>query len=642
MVTFTQSIPHRTRISKSHHDPHARRSIKGEAFARKVPEERLQIDLVDLDDLRDPIKIGTRETSRLHHVAAFLKRRYGDDQDEEPILEDAQIIFYWMDKCLLGDEIPGGISRLHYRALDQNAEDDDDTDAALKFIWSTNIDFDADQLVKIQCALGKGGTIGSLRSAFASVLEIEDANRIVISARGGLRPGLLQGNNWQVNKIKAWLCRKIWIDIAPPKNYIVLRGVNEEYIYHPPLMGHYHSTDFRTLRDWLLSRIITNVHCRASSRLKVDTDDVTMVCKGRILTKRGRISSGQVVDFELTREVADKFIAEEAWLVPETENCAVCSDDKRVSEIPRHVTRSCEHKSNTCKDCVGQWITSSMETLAWDRLKCPECPQLLQFDDVRAFASPDVFVRYDTLAMKAAVANIRDFKCCKALSCAQHNLPWHKGETCEEFDKRNRKQRKGERASEKKVKDITKPCPQCQKDVYKFSGCDHITCVCGHEWCYICLETYYRDRSSFLQCKHKQDCKYFENPPNYEGGRAFMPFLNHMREQRNNQDWQFAPPPPPRPQPPGLDEWRRRPIPANANPFQPQPRPAQPPANEDEHARTQAWIDTNPLQFLMEDFLEPGNNVQLHINHVRRGAFDHGFLGAAALFTMEQLVQRTR
>jgi hypothetical protein len=396
MVMFSQSIPHRAWASRSHHHSHGRRSTKRKADPHVSSERRIQIKLVDLDDLRDPITIGVRETSRLDDVAVFLKHRYDDDGDEEPVPEEAQVKFYWMDKCLLGNEIPSGMSTLHYRVFecdDDDGDDENDQDQTVQVIWSSKVHLSADQLQEVRSAIRKGETVGGLRRILASFLNVQAPNEIVISARGGLRPGLLQGNNWKVNKVNSWLCRTIWIDIAPVNNYFVLKGVNEEYVYHPPLMDNEFWVEVWTLRNWLISRILENVHHRASSRLKVDTDDITLLRKGRILSGHRHVRLGRTIHFEVTRSVADNFIAEEAWLVPQTETCIVCGDDKRVSEMPMQITKSCEHEPNTCKDCISQWITSSMGSLAWDRLKCPECPALLQFEDVKAFADRETFDR---------------------------------------------------------------------------------------------------------------------------------------------------------------------------------------------------------------------------------------------------------
>lgn len=163
----------------------------------------------------------------------------------------------------------------------------------------------------------------------------------------------------------------------------------------------------------------------------------------------------------------------------------------------------------------------------------------------------------------------------------------------------------------------------------------------------MCLETYYRDRNSFLQCKHRKECKYFDNPPNYEGGRAFMPFLNQMN--RDQQFWGRPPglQPRPRQQPLRPGHWPPRPAPNTNNPFRPVPaaEPAQPgdgtqpgPAQP----QPQPQDDVDPVQFIMQDFFGPGGNVQFHDNQLRRDEPDNGFLGAAAMFTMEQLMRRAR
>jgi hypothetical protein len=53
------------------------------------------------------------------------------------------------------------------------------------------------------------------------------------------------------------------------------------------------------------------------------------------------------------------------------------------------------------------------------------------------------------------------------------------------------------------VKMISRPCYHCGKYVSKTSGCDHITCVCKGEFCYMCLGNWYEHKQN--QCYSKRD-----------------------------------------------------------------------------------------------------------------------------------------
>ncbi|KAK6841964.1 hypothetical protein PG987_002824, partial [Apiospora arundinis] len=657
MVRRSQAASHRhTRPphgdhshDSSHHQHHQPREPR---FKREdvAPLYDHQINLADLDGLRPDIRVGIilkGNVSRLSKISAFLRRKYRDDDCF--IEEDAAIIFYHSGDVLRDDRIPPGTTCLHYRVTQRG------TDTKLRLLWNDHIEFHPPEVDELIDGIGNGATIRELRNDIAACLGVDDSARVVVSARDGLRRGLVQGNNWETRRVESWLCQTLFVDLVAEMNYIVMKGVNEEYIYHP--FNCDRGVGSRTLKMWLHDRILTQVRHPKSLRESgpFDLDDISLSLGEKPLGKHSRVSLGSTIEFQLARRAHDQFVQEEAWLVPETETCVVCSDEKGVSEFPARITKTCSHQPTTCGDCIGQWIASSMDSVSWDRLKCPECSGLLAFEDVRAFADPETFQRYDSLAAKAALTSIREFrwclnprcgagqihkadcskvKChaCKKSSCSRHDLPWHKGETCVAYDKRTRRQRKSDKASEKKVKEMTKSCPRCHKDVYKYTGCDHITCVCGHEWCYLCLAEYSHDLNSFLQCKHKRDCRYFQNPPIYEGGRVLRPFLRPPN----------LPPPPP---PPWLGPRQRGPPMFGPLGFAPRPmaqrpleRPPTPtPPLPDQPQR----IDEDPFNFMMRDFAGRGGQAHpLHGNHVNHG--EAGFLGAAAMFDMGQVLQRAR
>ncbi|KAL7628031.1 hypothetical protein AAE478_002227 [Parahypoxylon ruwenzoriense] len=520
---------------------------------RDSSQVRKKIELTDLDSSlsgRQSVRIGINGTSQLGDVAESLKSRYliGDHL----IPKDAEIQFFWDDKRIDGDDVPKGASSLLYRVLPPG------DDGGLRIICSANVKLRRSQIETIAREAREGNSVGSIRETTANLLQpsnekrkhpVQDANQILVEAAGGLKPGPLHGSNWEARKAQTWLCRYLIIEVRTV--FLILRGFNEQYVCHNPhLFNPRGYADVRMLKDWLRLEVLTMANPHGRHRRRISVDDIRLTLRGRAVRKHTHIRSGDIIDFEVPRVVEDKFLRTEAWLVPLSETCTVCGDEKRVSEMPnrRRVTAACEHDSLMCKECVGKWIASSMDTSTWDRLKCPECPQLLKFENVRAFATREVFERYDTLATKAALTSIPEFmwclnprcnsgqihpvgcskaKChaCKHHNCVRHNVPWHKGETCEEYEQRTRIQRRNDKASEQHIKEITKPCPGCKRNIHKYTGCDHVTCVCGHEWCWLCFGTYYRDERQFLQCHHTQECRYHDNPPNYEGGRAFMPFL---------------------------------------------------------------------------------------------------------------------
>jgi hypothetical protein len=70
---------------------------------------------------------------------------------------------------------------------------------------------------------------------------------------------------------------------------------------------------------------------------------------------------------------------------------------------------------------------------------------------------------------------------CHFKTCFVHNLPWHSGETCAQFDlpKDGAKERlEQEVASKALLEQTAKRCPnsKCGVPIVKVNGCDHMTC----------------------------------------------------------------------------------------------------------------------------------------------------------------------
>lgn len=98
---------------------------------------------------------------------------------------------------------------------------------------------------------------------------------------------------------------------------------------------------------------------------------------------------------------------------------------------------------------------------------------------------------------------------CGHKSCTIHNVPWHEGELCADYDVRIAHAKEvatDNAASEAEVAKM-KVCPKCKAPFKKNGGCDHMTCTrCRFEFCHLCLGDYamIREKGNAF---HGEDCK---------------------------------------------------------------------------------------------------------------------------------------
>jgi hypothetical protein len=353
---------------------------------------------------------------------------------------------------------------------------------------------------KINWAVDTGATVGQFRRHIAELMNVSDHNRIVFIARDGMRTGLIQGDAWEFRNIRDWLCTWLSIDVVREDGYVALEGLDRSYIFHPE-PAHMSNTGltFKQVKQCMVERLFKRVHRSGGNNIDIRWSSITCSSRGRKQDSSSRVEWGRTYKFSIPVDGAESIANIESWLLPKTKTCSVCSDDKSIADLPLQITEACSHDVNICKDCTRQWIHSSMESNTWDKLKCPECPSFMKFHDVKRNASREDFTRFDELVLRDAVKNIANFrwclsptcksgqihdatcpkfscKACKARHCVDHDVPWHRGETCAEYDKRNRKRQKDEKASEDTIKKTTKNCPRCKKAVHKWTGCNHITC----------------------------------------------------------------------------------------------------------------------------------------------------------------------
>ncbi|KAI0972964.1 hypothetical protein F4678DRAFT_427463 [Xylaria arbuscula] len=250
--------------------------------------------------------------------------------------------------------------------------------------------------------------------------------------------------------------------------------------------------------------------------------------------------------------------------------CTSCLEWKPETDY-RLATSQCRrgHAPRTCTACFRTWIQRSLEDRG-TRITCVQCPSELDYFAIKEIADEATFERYETLLLNRLLEQDPRFVWCAHAcgsgqshpagadepiltchncfrkTCVVHQLPWHPGLTCLEFDQlvavgemsqsqntsqeqsleeqRNQvllQRARDDEASRELVSRSSKPCPRCHFDIQKAGGCDMMTCEflvayaipplnsgqvtdrgsepfrghvlgsrCGHAFCWLCLSAY--------------------------------------------------------------------------------------------------------------------------------------------------------
>ncbi|THG17462.1 hypothetical protein TEA_006852 [Camellia sinensis var. sinensis] len=113
---------------------------------------------------------------------------------------------------------------------------------------------------------------------------------------------------------------------------------------------------------------------------------------------------------------------------------------------------------------------------------------------------------HECLSTRASSSSQSDNSCvecpvCHRFICVECGVPWHSSMSCEEYQNLP--------LDERDAADITlhrlaesnrwRRCQQCRRMIELIHGCYHMTCWCGHEFCYSCGAGY-RDGQQTCQC----------------------------------------------------------------------------------------------------------------------------------------------
>jgi len=193
--------------------------------------------------------------------------------------------------------------------------------------------------------------------------------------------------------------------------------------------------------------------------------------------------------------------------------CGICFED-----IPQRQLDALYCGHLFCRECMKSYILNTSKY----PLKCPipNCGTEITAEYIQYFVpgNTDLQQRFATNSILGCLGasavpcpscgfmyevdeGRRHVRCisCNSAFCAQCKIVWHSGVTCEEL--------KATREKSDEFKELLqlsstlgwKQCPTCRTVVSKSTGCNHMQCKCGAEFCYSC--------GLKLQLKHEGKCE---------------------------------------------------------------------------------------------------------------------------------------
>eukprot|EP00026_Physarum_polycephalum_P008079 Phypoly_transcript_08157.p1 GENE.Phypoly_transcript_08157~~Phypoly_transcript_08157.p1 ORF type:complete len:466 (+),score=115.76 Phypoly_transcript_08157:163-1398(+) len=189
--------------------------------------------------------------------------------------------------------------------------------------------------------------------------------------------------------------------------------------------------------------------------------------------------------------------------------CKICLETKKIDFM--FVMQQCGH--GFCRECVSGYFTSKINDRV-SPIKCPnyQCKKEATEFDLEMVLDRKMLDKFaDNSFQNAIRKNPQQFSCCptpdcpyiffytpsdspdfgcptcKKRYCLKCRVTYHAGSTCEAYQKWSVENG----MSDDLFRDFVqghkfKQCPQCMHWVEKTEGCDHMTCICAHEFCYRC------------------------------------------------------------------------------------------------------------------------------------------------------------
>ncbi|KAH7239248.1 hypothetical protein BKA59DRAFT_515526 [Fusarium tricinctum] len=208
--------------------------------------------------------------------------------------------------------------------------------------------------------------------------------------------------------------------------------------------------------------------------------------------------------------------------VPETTECISCSDELIKPEL---FESSCSH--SICRTCLPNWIETSLRDESSFPLKC--CGQIIPITLDNPLISEEQFDAYEArrveletprrtycsdttcaafIPLRSIEAGIARCLHCEKQTCVECKMERHAGVCIKSEEDQTR-----EVFAMAEVAGW-RQCAQCHHMVSLITGCNHISCLCGFQFCYVCGE-----RWKTCRCPHFDEANLFNRADEFAAGR---------------------------------------------------------------------------------------------------------------------------
>ncbi|ELP88400.1 ariadne RING finger, putative [Entamoeba invadens IP1] len=219
-------------------------------------------------------------------------------------------------------------------------------------------------------------------------------------------------------------------------------------------------------------------------------------------------------DKEGMKKMVREYIREKRAYFPKKDKqleCGICFSESDQSFF--YTNPFCGH--SFCIPCLSDHVRTKIND-ANTIIKCPQggCTSEIPYNDLVDFGlvtDPALLQKYDATLTRLSLDNdtntVYCIKCgtamigepsttmvrcvkCDYCFCCRCKEQWHADSTCEKYQQWKKDNAKGSTAFEEYIRNHAKLCPNCHQPIEKNGGCNHMTCKCGYQFCWLCMQKY--------------------------------------------------------------------------------------------------------------------------------------------------------